>query len=41
MMGSDGHDKAVEQARGTLDDVEMAIGDGIERPRLKRDGHGP
>ena len=36
-MNADRHHELVAQRHGVADDVEMAVGDGIERPRIKRD----
>jgi len=33
------HDDLVEQARGTLDDLEMAVVERVERPGDEGDGH--
>ena len=36
-VGQDGDDQGVEHVRGTLDDVEMAVGDRVERAGIDRD----
>ena len=36
-VGEDGHDHAVEDVRGPRDDVEVAVGDRIERAGIDRD----
>ena len=37
-IGQDGHDQPVEDFGGPFDDIEMAVGDGIERAGIDRDG---
>ena len=37
-VADDGHDHVVEVARGPLDDVEVTVGDGIERARAEGGG---
>ena len=38
-VADDRHDDVVEVARGPLDDVEVTVGDGIERARAEGGGH--
>ena len=38
-VADDGHDDVVEVPGGALDDVEVTVGDGIERARAEGGGH--